>query len=210
MSRVNEASESRYSSRVSKHLITWVQLEDPQVTWLCFPLRLQENSELADKGEKESNLLETCTREPDYVEERSNLDDLREEFSERGFLLQAINESIVGFDETIIDQLIETVLYGNFPGASDRIPKGKNKREPKVQRLIELYNGKYSSDGIYRLMIDILKYNSDIAENIISTYKTQIQKNKDSEFKRRESKVERRKLSDICEKGQYPRAITPS
>lgn len=181
---MNEASESRYSSRVSNHVITWVQLEDPQVTWLCFPLRLQEISELADKGEEVSNLFE----KPNYIKERSSLDDLndlRKEFSDRGFLLKAISESTVGFDETIIDQLIEIVLCVNFPGASDRIPKGKNKREPKVRSLIELYTGEYSSDGVPRLMLDIQKYNPHIAENIMSTYKTLIQKNMESDPKRR-------------------------
>ena len=99
-------------------------------------------------------------------------------------------------------------MHSGFPGASDHIPKGKNKRGSKVKSLIELYDGKYSSDGMYRLMIDMLKYNSDIAENIISTYETQIQKHMESESKRIESKVERRKSSNVYGKDRDPREIS--
>lgn len=207
---MSEASERRHSFRVAKHVITWIQLEDPQITWLCFPLRLQESSELSDEGEEVSNLLETRTGKPDFVEERSDLDGLKKEFSDSRFLLKAMNESIVGFSETVIDQLIATVLHSGFPGASDRIPKGKNKRVSKVKSLIESYDGKYSSDGIYRLMIDMLKYNSDIAENVTSTYRTQIQKHVESETKRIESEVERRKSSKGLANKYIPsRTLTP-
>lgn len=178
---MSEASENSYPLRVSKHVITWVQLEDPQVTWFCFPLKLQEISNLGNQGEEASSLLRNFHDKPDFGKEKSignseyrespMLGRLQEEFDDGGFLLRSILDSVVKFGEETVDNLIAVVLSNNFPGQSDDVPKGKNKRTIKVKALIKIYEGNYSSDGIYRLMMDISKYYPMVADKISSMYK---------------------------------------
>lgn len=193
---MSTASRSKYAFQITQQFITWVQLEDPQVTWLCFPLKLQGNLDFINPDEVVCNLSSITTGKPDYVEEKANIKEkiaaLNREFDDIGFLRRSMNESITGFDETTVDGLIKTVLSdGNFSGQIDRIPEGKKKRTQKVAKLINIYEDRYLSDGLYKLMMGISKYYKDIFKEISDKYKVLITEHRESE---RESEYEEGKL----------------